>query len=292
MDQSNRNTINLEQAKVLSHQSFAGDQYIIRLQCPQTARDAKPGNFVHLRCDENLLMRRPMSIMRADPVHGWIDILYKAHGLGTHLLAKRQIGEELSMLGPIGVPFRMHSYRKYPLLIGGGVGIPPMVYLAEHLKKNAPDSKPIMLAGSEVPFPFTPVPSRTLIEGMPDGVIATMPLMEDWSIACRLASLQGYAGCYQGYVTDLARAWLTNRGSDILDQVEIFSCGPTPMLKAVARLAADFGLPCQVSLEEHMACAVGGCAGCTVEVRTDAGIAMKRVCVDGPVFEASTVFNS
>ena len=73
-------------------------------------------------------------------------------------------------------------------------------------------------------------------------------------------------------------------------EVEIFSCGPTPMLRAVAALAREFDLPCQVSLEEYMACAVGGCAGCAVEVQTEAGPAMKRVCVDGPVFDAATVF--
>ena len=285
-----RNTINLEQAKVLSQHSFAGEQFILRLHSPEIARDARPGSFVHLHCDEHLPMRRPMSIMRADPVKGWIDILYKSHGLGTRMLARRQAGDELSVLGPIGVPFRLASYRKYPLLIGGGVGIPPMVYLAEHMRKTAPDCNPLVLAGSEIPFPFTLVPSKIMIEGMPDGVIATMPLMEDWSIACRLSSLQGFSGCYQGYVTDLARAWLSNRGSDFLNDVEIFSCGPTPMLKAVARVAAEFGLPCQVSLEEYMACAVGGCAGCTVEVKTDKGKAMKRVCVDGPVFEAASVF--
>jgi dihydroorotate dehydrogenase electron transfer subunit len=284
-----RNTINLELATVLSQQSYAGDQYIIRLHSPEIAREAQPGSFVHLRCDDSLLMRRPMSIMRADATNGWVDILYKAHGLGTRLLAKRKAGDEVNMLGPIGVPFRLTGYRKYPLLIGGGVGIPPMVYLAEHMKKTAPTCMPLMLAGSEVPFPFTAVPSRIMIEGMPDGVIATMPLMEDWGIACRLASLQGYNGCFQGYVTDLARAWLSTPGRN-LDEIEIYSCGPTPMLKAVAKVAADFRLPCQVSLEEHMACATGGCAGCAVEVQTDTGKAMKRVCIDGPVFEASSVF--
>jgi dihydroorotate dehydrogenase electron transfer subunit len=276
-----RNTINLELATVLSQQSYAGDQYIIRLHSPEIAREAQPGSFVHLRCDDSLLMRRP--------TNGWVDILYKAHGLGTRLLAKRKAGDEVNMLGPIGVPFRLTGYRKYPLLIGGGVGIPPMVYLAEHMKKTAPTCMPLMLAGSEVPFPFTAVPSRIMIEGMPDGVIATMPLMEDWGIACRLASLQGYNGCFQGYVTDLARAWLSTPGRN-LDEIEIYSCGPTPMLKAVAKVAADFRLPCQVSLEEHMACATGGCAGCAVEVQTDTGKAMKRVCIDGPVFEASSVF--
>lgn len=283
-----RNTINLEEATVLSHQGFAGEQYILRLHSPEIAAEAKPGSFVHLRCDETLPMRRPMSIMRANADKGWIDILYKAHGLGTRMLARRRTGESLSVLGPIGVPFRLDHYRRTPLLIGGGVGIPPMVYLAEHMKNTAPACKPMLIAGSEIPFPFTAVPSRIMIDGMPDGVIATMPLMEDWGIACRLTSLQGYAGCFQGYVTDLARAWLKARKD--LNDVEIFTCGPTPMLRAVAKLAAEFNLPCQVSMEEHMACAVGGCAGCTVEVRTGDERAMKRVCVDGPVFEASSVF--
>jgi dihydroorotate dehydrogenase electron transfer subunit len=88
----------------------------------------------------------------------------------------------------------------------------------------------------------------------------------------------------------LASEWLASLTPEQLQEVEIFSCGPTPMLKAVAKVAQRFGVPCQVSLEEYMACAVGGCAGCAVRVETPNGPAMKRVCVDGPVFEASSVF--
>ena len=117
-----------------------------------------------------------------------------------------------------------------------------------------------------------------------------MPLLEDWNIDCRLASLQNYEGVYQGYVTDLARTYLSTLKAEELAQIEVYSCGPHPMLEAVAQLAKEYNLPCQVSLEEFMACAVGGCAGCTVLVQTDNGPAMKRVCVDGPVFEASAVF--
>jgi dihydroorotate dehydrogenase electron transfer subunit len=125
---------------------------------------------------------------------------------------------------------------------------------------------------------------------MPDGVIAAMPLLEDWGIPSRLASLQGYAGTHDGYVTDLARHWLDALDNEARAQVEIFSCGPHPMLEAVAKLAKEYELPCQVSLEEFMACGVGGCAGCVVQVETEQGPAMKRVCVDGPVFEAAQVF--
>jgi dihydroorotate dehydrogenase electron transfer subunit len=103
--------------------------------------------------------------------------------------------------------------------------------------------------------------------------------------------LQDFEGVYKGYVTDLAKEYLDTLSKEDLSQVEVYSCGPQPMLEAVAKLARDYNLPCQVSLEEYMACAVGGCAGCVVEVQTDDGPAMKRVCVDGPVFDAQTVFS-
>jgi dihydroorotate dehydrogenase electron transfer subunit len=284
-----RNTINVEDAPIISHDSYPGDQYILRLQAPATARSAKPGNFVHLACDPALPMRRPMSIMLADRKAGWIDILYKAHGQGTRLLARRKLGETVNLLGPIGVPFRLNDYKKKPLLIGGGVGIPPIIFLAEHLQSLPEKVSPMVIMGSEVPFPFKARPSQLIVPGIPDGSIASMPLLEDWGIPSRLTSLQGYAGCFDGYVTDLARLWITALAEQT-DDVEIFSCGPTPMLQAVAALAQEYHLPCQISLEEYMACGIGGCAGCVVPVKTDQGIAMKRVCVDGPVFEASTVF--
>ena len=125
---------------------------------------------------------------------------------------------------------------------------------------------------------------------MPDEAIACMPLLDEWGVPSRLASLSGFAGCFDGYVTDLARAWLASRSLEQLAETEIFACGPTPMLAATARLAREFALPCQVALEEFMACAVGGCAGCTVAVHGPTGISMKRVCVDGPVFDAAAVF--
>lgn len=284
-----RGTIFVEDAEILSHQAYAGDQYILRVQAPQCAAAARPGSFAHITCGPELPMRRPLSIMRADPVAGWVEFLYKAVGQGTRLLARRQAGEQISVMGPIGTPFQPHRERPRTLLMGGGVGIPPMVFLAEHLKADR-HWQPLVLMGSEVPFPFRTQPSRILVPGTPEGVIAAMPLLEDWGVPSRLASLQGYPGCFEGYITDLARAWLDGLSGAQRREVEIFACGPHPMLAATAKLAYEFDLPCQVSLEEFMACAVGGCAGCAVRVETEAGPAMKRVCVDGPVFDARQVF--
>lgn len=290
MPKSRRNTIFLEEAELLSHQAFDGDQYIMRLRAPKTAQAARPGSFIHLSCDPLLPMRRPFSIMRSGGDAGWIEILYRVFGNGTALLARRTVGERLSLLGPIGVPFAAHPERPRALLLGGGVGIPPMVFLAETMKLGKQGYRPIVMMGSEIPFPFRPRPSQIMLPGAPASAIAAMPLMDDWGIPSRLATLQGYAGCFDGYITDLARAWLDTLGEQERNEVEIFACGPHPMLTATAALAKAFGVPCQVSLEEFMACAVGGCAGCTVLVQTPQGPAMKRVCVDGPVFDAARVF--
>lgn len=284
-----RGTIFVEDAEILSQHAHLGDQHILRVQAPQCAAHAQPGSFAHITCGAELPMRRPLSIMRVDAKAGWVEFLYKAVGQGTRLLANRKAGERISVLGPIGRPFVPHRERPRTLLMGGGVGIPPMVFLAEYLKADQ-HWQPLVLMGSEVPFPFKTQPSHILIPGLPDGVIAAMPLLEDWNVASRLASLQGYPGCYEGYITDLARAWLNSLSEDQRNEVEIFACGPHPMLAATAKLAREFALPCQVSLEEFMACAVGGCAGCTVRVETEQGPAMKRVCVDGPVFDARQVF--
>jgi dihydroorotate dehydrogenase electron transfer subunit len=228
--------------------------------------------------------------MRASQQNGWVDFLYKVVGKGTTLLSRREPGESISMLGPIGRPFEIKIDKTRPLLIGGGVGIPPMIFLAEQYKQRKDSFHPFVIMGSEIPFPFKTQPSQIMIDGMPEGVIASMPLLDDWGIPSRLTSMQGYPGCHQGYVTDLARAWLETLDKTALREVEIYTCGPHPMLEAVAKLAQEFDVPCQVSLEEFMACAVGGCAGCVVEVQTPEGPAMKRVCVDGPVFDAGTVF--
>jgi dihydroorotate dehydrogenase electron transfer subunit len=288
-DRPHRDTIALEEATILSHQAFDGEQFILRVDAPEIAATALPGSFAHIQCDRSKPLRRPISIMRTSTSEGWVDFLYKAVGEGTRLLSKRLPGEQLSILGPIGVPFKPSPDRPRPLLIGGGVGMPPMVFVAESLR-DRPEFNPFVILGSEVPFPFPSRPSQILVPGIPAEVIGCMPLLDDWGIPSRLASLQGYPGCFEGYVTDLARAWLDSLDEDGRSEVEIFSCGPHPMLEAVAALARQYDIPCQVSLEEFMACGVGGCAGCVVSVETESGQAMKRVCVDGPVFDARQVF--
>jgi dihydroorotate dehydrogenase electron transfer subunit len=285
--QQNRDTIFVQDGEVLSVDTFPGDQFIMRIRAPKCAAAARPGSFAHITCDELLPMRRPLSIMRVGD--DWIEILYKIVGHGLKLLSQKVPGDKVSVLGPIGQPFRLSQDRPNTLLIGGGVGIPPMVYIADWIRQNGGDWKPFAILGSEIPFPFELQKSELSVAGVPDDIFSTMPLLEEWGIPARLTSLQGYDGCFDGYVTVLADAYLNELSDAELARTEIFACGPTVMLRAVADLADRYDLPCQVSLEEFMACAVGGCAGCTVKINTPEGEAMKRVCVDGPVFQAASV---
>jgi len=228
--------------------------------------------------------------MRSDPATGCIEILYKIVGAGSAELTRRRPGDTLQCLGPIGNSFAVHERTTHPLLLGGGVGIPPMIFMAETLRRNS-GQHPLVIMGSEIPFPFLSRPSKILVPGMPEGVIAAMPLLDDWGVASRLTSLQGYPGCYSGYVHELAEHWYQNLERSAQQGVQVFACGPGPMLEAVAEFCRRHALPCQVCLEEYMACAVGGCAGCVVPYMEGKRVAaMKRVCVDGPVFDAVNIF--
>ena len=286
MVKTTRDTISVNDCQILAHYKFEAEQYILTLESKEIAEVTRPGQFVHLSVSGILAMRRPISVMSVDIENGTFDLLYKIIGEGTRQLAERKIGDMLSVIGPIGNGFEM-TKNKIPLLIGGGVGMPPIVAMAQELKGDTYFS-PYVILGSEVPFPFDT--SKSKLNGYHSSKLHTMPLLEEWGIPCGLTSLQNYEGVYKGYVTDLAKDFLESLSSDELSNVEIYACGPHPMLEAVSKLAKKYNIPCQVSLEEFMACAVGGCAGCTVEVQTKNGLAMKRVCVDGPVFEAQSVF--
>jgi dihydroorotate dehydrogenase electron transfer subunit len=284
-----RATVSLEDAEIMDHQAFAGQQFILRVRAPKAARRATPGTFAHISVDPAVPLRRPLSIMRANASEGWLEFLYKPKGHGLDKLSARRSGEVLSVLAPIGRGFVPSPGRPQLLALGGGVGIPPMIFLADQFRAR-PEFKMLVLMGSEVPFPFELVESRLEAAGASADATRAVALLERWGVPSRLASNAGLPGCHRGYVTDLARSWLQTLTAKARANVQVLACGPTPMLAAVAKLARELDLPCQLALEEFMACGIGGCAGCNVLLQTADGPAMKRVCVDGPVFDAREVY--
>ena len=280
MNKPHRGTIHAIDAEILEHRAYPGGQFIARLRAPACARTASAGTFVHLQCAPGIPMRRPLSILRANAAEGWVEVLYKVVGPGLQALSRAEPGETVSFLGPIGQGFRPDPARPVAILIGGGVGIPPLMFLAEVLA-HSPGVRwePTAFFGSELPFPFA-----VNVAG------GTLTQLDDWHVPSQLASNSGLAGCRPGFVTELACTWIAARPTVERARMVIYSCGPTPMLKAVQKVADEFSIPSQLCLEEFMACAVGGCAGCVVPVRIDGQRQMKRVCVDGPVFDGAAVY--
>jgi dihydroorotate dehydrogenase electron transfer subunit len=288
LSREHRGTIFVEDARVLSHESHPGNQWLLRVSAPRCAARALPGQFVHLRCDADIPMRRPLSIQRADAAAGWLEVLYKPAGAGLSALTRAAKGDCLNLLGPIGRGFEINPSRPRCVLIGGGVGIPPLLFLAQTLAAAA-DRSVVVFFGSELPFPFVTVESALPLAANA-AATHSLELLESWGVPGRLASNAGLSGCFRGFVTELAREWLGRLPPAELAGCAIYSCGPEPMLRAAQRLAREFELPSQLCLEEYMACAVGGCAGCAVEIQTANGPAMRRVCVDGPVFDGYGVY--
>ena len=280
MNRPHRGTIHSTAATVLGHTQHPGGQYILRLAAPECARAATAGTFVHVQCAPEIPLRRPLSILRANAAEGWIEVLYKVVGQGLEALTRATVGGTINLLGPIGRGFSPDPARPVALLIGGGVGIPPLMFLAETLS-GMPNGQwqPRAFFGSELPFPF---------EVNETG--GTLRQLEQWGVPTTLASNAGVPGSRRGFVTELARAWIAGQSAVDRQRIEIHACGPSAMLKATQRIAAEFDLPSQLCLEEFMACAVGGCAGCVVPVVIDGERQMKRVCVDGPVFDGAQVF--
>lgn len=229
--------------------------YSLTLDIGPMAQDALPGQFVQVKCGHSRFLRRPISI--CDVSGNAMRLVFEVRGEGTEWLARRQPGDRLDVMGPLGNGFDVSGDKL--LLVGGGIGLPPMLYCAKAAVGEAH-----VVAGF-----------RSADRAM---------LLDDFKAAATgfaVTSDDGSMGAH-GFVDALVRDTL---GKD-KGFTSILACGPKPMLRSVIRVADEFGLPCQVSMEERMACGVGACLGCAVQM---ADGSMKRVCKDGPVFDAKEV---
>lgn len=217
-----------------------------------------PGQFVHVRCGEGLLLRRPISICSWSVEGDLIRMVFEARGEGTAWLAQRQEGEDLDVLGPLGHGFQMEPQGRY-LLVGGGIGVPPMLGCAKYA-----DGESTAILGF-----------RSASNAM---------LLEEFASCCasvRVATDDGSMG-HHGFVDALVREELERNPG----YTAVLACGPKPMLRSVAKVAEAFGVPCQVSMEERMGCGVGACLVCACK-SSDGH--QKHVCKDGPVFDSKEV---
>lgn len=250
----------LVQAPVVQHITIANLINKLTMYMPGVAAQAVPGQFIHLRVSDSCqpLLRRPLSIAAADAAKGTVSVIYRIVGAGTARLAELKTNDVVDVMGPLGTGFDPECSR--PLLIGGGMGLAPLVFLARWL---------------------CPRPLEVLMGGRTEQELFWLELYKKTCDQIHVTTDDGSVG-RRGFTVDALPGLLSAGGYD-----RIYACGPRPMLEKIAALAHRFDIPCQVSLEEHMACGVGACLSCTC-----AGKAGKRkkVCTDGPVFWAEEVF--
>jgi len=244
----------------------------LTIASPWLAREARPGQFIHvLPPGSGEMLRRPFSVLGADPARGTVTILFRAIGEGTFVLSQVRAGNKLDIIGPLGNGFPLdvgHSAA----LVGGGVGIPPLVLLAEKLIASGMSTDP---SESE---------HISVFLGARDA--ATLVCIDDFramGVDPVLSTEDGSLGV-EGLVTDAL-----DREGEFQRGCLVYSCGPLPMLRAMAEWTRRRGLECFVSLENKLGCGIGACLGCSVPVRDDCGLRYQRVCCDGPVFDASRV---
>jgi len=255
-------------AKILMNERIEPERYKMVLSAPEIARQAKAGQFVHVRVSEgyNPLLRRPFSVHRAKGQK--IEILYKIVGKGTEILSRKKNGEYLDVLGPLGSGYRSPSATSKIsdiILVAGGTGVASLLFLAESLSVTSAELSILAIIGAKDK-------DELLCEG------------DFKRLGCRVevATENGTKG-YRGLASDLFQECLPLSGDKA--KPAVFACGPSAMLKRVGEISKKRHFPCQVSLEEHLACGVGACLGCVVKVK-GSNYTYKRVCRDGPVFDA------
>ena len=261
-----------EITQVLWNQPAGGSVFCIGLTCGSHYADAAPGQFVTLRLPEESepLLRRPFSIhrvLRENSGVSGVEILYKSVGGFTRKLSHAAPGDRVDMLGPLGKGFTVSSEIPGAVLAAGGIGVAPMVFLAEAL----------LQAGLSASCLAVCLGGRTAED------ILCLEQFKALGLSPQTATEDGSLG-ETGLVTRLLERELSGNQTGSTDSV--YACGPMPMLRAVAELAHRHGSPCEVSIETLMACGVGACLGCAIkDSRHEHGYG--HVCIDGPVFEAS-----
>lgn len=235
-------------AEIIQNSEIAPDIYRMELQAPEITQKANPGQFLHIRCSDTVspLLRRPISIAQINEKTGNMGIIYRVVGEGTQLLCQKSPGSRVDIIGPLGRGFPLPDKDKTSVIIGGGIGVAPILYLAEKIaQQHKNDNSITVLLG------FVTKQEAFGIE-----------FLESLGVKTIVATDDGTLG-YKGFPTDLLDKYLKMH-QDISRHV-IYACGPKHMLSRVKTIAGGKNIPAYLSLEERMACGIGACLGCSVK---------------------------
>ena len=250
--------------RLLKTERINKDIYKFTIASEYISENARAGQFVNIKCCEgvNALLRRPISICRVDRKENSFDVIFQVKGNGTELLSNKQAGDEIDLIAPLGNGFDLNEDYKNVLVVGGGIGVFPLLGL---LEESTTSKKTAVLGFRNKDF---------------------VVLENEFKKASNELVLTTDDGSYgkKGFVTEYTEKALL---SDKIDM--IYACGPTPMLKAIKQLAQKYSVPCQVSMEERMGCGIGACLVCACKTKYGDEWEYSHVCSDGPVFNATEI---
>ncbi len=256
------------QAKLLEKKQLTKDIYHFKVKADDIVKESKPGNFVEIRVTEQTepFLRRPISIYNLDNENGILEFIFQVKGKGTEILAKKEVGEDIDIMGPLGFGTFKLEGRKNIAILGGGIGIFPLYELAKQAKQNGIQVNTYLGFRNK---------EYVVLENEFQNVSDKLTITTD-------------DGTYKqkGFAIDFLKQDIENNKIDC-----IYACGPLPMLRAVRELAIQKNLDCQISLEERMGCGIGLCLGCAVKKAESPKDAPEyyHVCKGGPVFQAKDV---
>lgn len=245
---------------ITSKNNLAKGIFDMWIKSQKMANEAKPGQFVNVKCD-GFTLRRPISICDINHEKGKIRLVFEERGEGTEWLAEKNVGDCLDILGPLGNGFLLGEAHETAIFVGGGIGVPPLLGAAKHYGARA-----------------------TAILGFKSA--ANVILKEDFArygAEVEICTDDGTMGKCGTVIEPLLEKLNTKTCSSV------FACGPKPMLKAVAEICLERNITCFVSMEERMACGVGACLCCAVKVNDDGREKFSHVCKDGPIFDAKSI---
>ena len=254
-----------EKSKIIASEQVAKNHFKITFYSAYISNHANPGQFLHVRCSRDTypLLRRPLSIHNVEKDKDEVQILFKVVGTGTKMLSELKTGDRIDALGPLGNGFKIDTKKNVAVLVGGGYGIAPLFYLAKELKGKI-----------KAIYAFIGAKSK-------DSVICNEDF-KSLGVEVVVGTEDGSMG-KKCLICDPVNVLLSSK--IIEDQTEIFACGPHGMLKELSSLALEKRIPCQISMEEKMACGIGTCLGCVVKTKEG----YKKVCEDGPVFDSRDI---
>jgi len=271
-----------EKVKIINrYQAENNSDVIIRFTSAKCSQIARAGMYVNIKY-KNIPVKKSYQIMRVSKINKWLEILCDQNTEKINFDNSTIDNNSITLIGPRGNGFSFNNKKKISLLIGEGLGISPLIFLADEIKKTS-EKKPTVFFSSNNTFPFKYSPSKFILKDFHPDVTASPDFLESMGFTSRLASKKYLPGCYNGNVIDLAEEWIKTLDLKQAKNIYIYACGTKKMLKSISVIAKKYNIDCQICILNFFGCSPDECI-CLIKNKDQ-----KIICDNGPVFKSEGI---